>query len=290
MTGALILNADDYGISAGVSRAIATLAEAGRISSTSAIVTRPRWRDDAAALRDLRDRIAIGLHVNLTLGSPLGAMPRVAPSGQFPGLLQLTARAAMREAKAEIAYEIQRQLYAFEEAIGSPPDMIDGHQHVHALPGVRAALFEALAERHTLLLTLLRDPGDLVRRIAKRPRAKFRATAIAAMTKGFGASARRLGLSTNCGFSGFTNFVADRDAVRADFCSAAQCAGPMHIVMAHPGRSDAELAALDPHLLRRDLEFDFLMRDDAFNARVWRPRRQGSFIEWPDHLSAETAS
>ncbi|KAB2849833.1 MAG: ChbG/HpnK family deacetylase, partial [Hyphomicrobiaceae bacterium] len=49
----VLLCADDYAISAGVSRGIAELAEARRISAASAIVTLPRWVDDGPALAAL---------------------------------------------------------------------------------------------------------------------------------------------------------------------------------------------------------------------------------------------
>ena len=145
MTVRVILIADDYALTTGVSRAICELAGAGRLSGTSALVTRPGWPDDADLLRPLRDHLAIGLHFNLTLGEPLGAMPIFAPQGRLPSVSTVTRGAILGMLpEPDIEAEFARQLEAFEVALGAPPDFIDGHQHVHALPGIRNCLFRVL--------------------------------------------------------------------------------------------------------------------------------------------------
>ena len=63
MPGNLILCADDYGLAAGVTQGILELADAGRISATSAIVTFPRWAEDAPRLGPVREKISIGLRL-----------------------------------------------------------------------------------------------------------------------------------------------------------------------------------------------------------------------------------
>ena len=49
---------------------------------------------------------------------------------------------------AEIRAEIERQLDTFEKHLGFPPDHIDGHEHVHVLPGIRQSLFEVVSRRY----------------------------------------------------------------------------------------------------------------------------------------------
>ncbi|MCR4283530.1 MAG: ChbG/HpnK family deacetylase [Bauldia sp.] len=106
MTG-VILNADDYAMTRGISQAILALAEAGRLSSTSAIVTSGHWPADARAAVRLRDRLAVGLHLNLTFGGPLGKMPRLAPEGILPGPDAVIGRALCRRLdRAEVAAKI----------------------------------------------------------------------------------------------------------------------------------------------------------------------------------------
>lgn len=143
-----ILCADDYGMTEAVSRGLLEVASAGRISAASAMASLPDWRRAARDWAAARPAADLGLHVTLTVGAPLGPMPRLAPGGEFPGLGTLAAAALSRRLpRDEIEAEIGRQIDAFCDATGAAPTHVDGHQHVHVLPGVRAALFAALAAR-----------------------------------------------------------------------------------------------------------------------------------------------
>src|SRR5262249_759423 len=77
--GNVILCADDFGMAPGISEAILSLAEGRRLSATSALVTGPLWPRYGPMIARLRNRVAVGLHINLSFGRPLGAMPRLAP-------------------------------------------------------------------------------------------------------------------------------------------------------------------------------------------------------------------
>ena len=281
MTARVILIADDYALTSGVSRAICELAGAGRLSGTSALVTRPGWQGDADLLRPLREQLAIGLHFNLTLGEPLGAMPSFAPNGRFPTLGAVTRGAILQMLpEPDIDAEFARQLDAFEDAIGAPPDFIDGHQHVHALPGIRGCLFRVLQAYATPPGLLLRDPSDRALAISRRGVAPAKALLISNLARGFGAAARRQGYIINDSFAGVSAF--DANSVADEFASAATYAGERHLIMCHPGFMDAELEALDSVTTRREAEFDFLLEANDFTRLVWRPKRASNGrIDWP---------
>jgi predicted glycoside hydrolase/deacetylase ChbG (UPF0249 family) len=278
----ILLCADDYALTEGVSRAVGELAAARRISATSAMVTTPHWPAMAPRLRVHRGRIAVGLHLNLTLGRPLGAMPRFAPGGVLPGRNVVLARAVSGLfSRTEIAAEIERQLDAFETHLGFPPDHIDGHEHMHALPGIRRCLLDAVAGRYPRVKPLLRDPADSWSAIAARGGVPGKARAVAALAVGFASAARRREIPTNRGFSGFSSF--DVNVPYADEIERAfRLPGPRHIVMCHPGHPDAELAALDPVVERRRMEYEALMRDASLVERIWRPARSadGPPVDW----------
>lgn len=286
MTDSFILCADDYGLAAGVTRGILELADARRLSATSAIVTLPRWRDDAEKLQQVRPKIACGLHINLTLGKPLGPAPRLAPGGDFTGPLKLAARAAALGLAGEIADEVERQLDAFETAFKHAPDYVDGHHHVHAMPVVRDGVLAALSKRQLQSRILLRNPGDAASRIAARGRSRAKAAAVAALAAGFGKAAEQAGFTVNDGFSGF---AVDDDDVAADFRASAESLGPRHLMMCHPGFVDGELALLDKLTDRRHAELKFLLEDDSFASRVWLPSRNAAgAVNWPAQLRSET--
>jgi predicted glycoside hydrolase/deacetylase ChbG (UPF0249 family) len=278
----IILCADDYALTEGVSRAVGELAAGRRISATSALVTTPCWPAMAQRLVVHRARIAVGLHLNLTLGAPLGAMPRFAPTGVFPSRNAVLARALSRLIpRREIGAEIERQLDAFETHLGFPPDHIDGHEHMHALPGIRRCLFEAVARRYPGLKPLLRDPADTWAAIGARGPAAGKAKAVAALAWGFAAAARRRGIPTNRGFSGFSRFDVN-EPYAEELAYALREPGSCHIVMCHPGHPDAELAAVDPVVERRRMEYQALMRDGSLVERLWHPARapDGPPVDW----------
>jgi predicted glycoside hydrolase/deacetylase ChbG (UPF0249 family) len=278
----ILLCADDYALTEGVSRAIGELAAARRLSATSALVTTPHWPAMAQRLVIHRGRIAVGLHLNLTLGAPLGAMPGFAAGGVLPKRNAVMLRALLGLVPTrEIAAEIERQLDAFERHFGYPPDHIDGHEHTHVLSGVRQCLFEVVARRYPGVKPLLRDPSDTRRAIAARGGPRGKAMAVAALALRFAAGARRRGIPTNRGFSGFSEF--DVKHPYADELEAAlRAPGPRHIVMCHPGHADAELAAVDPIVERRRMEYEALMRDASLVERLWRPARgpDGPPVDW----------
>lgn len=153
----LAVCADDYGLGPAVDRGILALADQGRITALSALVTMPRWAEAGPALRDTR--AAAGLHFNLTEGEPLStALRRHWP--RFPSLGAVIAQAFLGRLPAAVAGEFEAQLQRFIDVTGRPPAFIDGHQHVHALPGVRSFVLDAAARLGVPLRNTGRLPGQ----------------------------------------------------------------------------------------------------------------------------------
>ncbi len=289
----LLLIADDYAMTQGVSRGIEDLIAAGRLSGTSAMTSMRHWPQHARRIAALRDRAAVGLHFNLTLGRPLTAMPRLAASGTLPSIGALT-RAALLGAidRDEIAAEMRAQLQAFAEHFGALPDFIDGHQHVHALPRIRDGVLAALCEAYGTRgapgpRPLVRDPGDTMARIRAKGRSVAKAAVLAGLARWFGAAARRAGFATNDGFAGVSYFAPA--ATEADFAVLREANGAFPLAMCHPGYVDGELAALDPLTERRRRELDLLLADAGWRERILHPSRNADGrIDWAQ-LGAVTA-
>ncbi len=133
----LVVCADDAGWDAPSDEAIMALASAGRVSAVSVLVHGP----NAAAWRgvELVDNASLGAHLELTWSATEGSN----------GLGRLIAQAyARRLPRAAVKRRLEDQLKRFEALFGRPPDFVDGHQHVHALPGVREPLLALLDERY----------------------------------------------------------------------------------------------------------------------------------------------
>jgi len=150
----LVLCADDFALSDSVSQAIVQLAQRGRLSATSAMVLSPRWSQDAQALKDLRGRMDVGLHLDWTSefaiahghGHSLGQVMLRSVWPAAAGGLQLRA----------VTEEIERQLDAFESVWQAPPDHIDGHQHVQQFGTIRRALLHVMKRRYSTQQPYLR--------------------------------------------------------------------------------------------------------------------------------------
>lgn len=277
----IILCADDYGLTDGVSRAIGELSAARRISATSVLVTGRHWPASAPRLLAHRGHMSIGLHLNLTLGAPLGPMRRLTPEGRFPPRDKLISRAlAGLLDREEIAAEIGRQLTSFETGLGHPPDHVDGHEHVHVLPGVRHALLRVLAARYPHHKPLVRNPSGRAGRVASAG-TRAKALAVRVLALGFARAAHRRGLPTNDGFSGFSGFDV-RLPYAEELADAFREPAGRHIVMCHPGHVDDELARTDPVVARRHMEYEVLMHDHTLPERIWRPSRpsDGPPLSW----------
>lgn len=277
----VILTADDAAITEGVSRAIRELAQARRISAASAMVTTAHWPAEAHRLAVLRDRIAVGLHFNLTLGRSLGTMARLAPTGAFPDISALVSAAVQASIdKSEIRAELDRQLDAFEAALGHPPDHVDGHQHAHALPGIGEVVAETVARRYRHLPPLVRNPADKLVRILRRHAAVPKALTIAWLSRGFARLLADWQLPTNDSFAGISGFAVGETA--HDFERSRRAPGALHLIMCHPGYPDDELARIDKVLDRRLAELELLRSEGGFGCEIWRPERaaNGPPVDW----------
>ncbi len=253
------LCADDFALSPGVNRGVIEALDAGRLSATSVMANRPSWPKGAIPLRRRAAKADIGLHLNLTLGAPLTFMPRFAPSGHLPEIMRLLK--AVRKGdlpEREIRHEIARQLDAFTEHFGAPPDFVDGHQHVQILPQIRHWLFDELESRNLRGKIWLRNSADRPSRILRRASELKKAFAISWLAKGFARDAAARGFATNEGFSGFSRFDPCADYA-VDFESYLRAPGRRHLIMCHPGYCDEELVSADPVTLTRERELNFLL-------------------------------
>jgi predicted glycoside hydrolase/deacetylase ChbG (UPF0249 family) len=256
------LCADDYALTPGVSRGILELLQARCLTAVSVMTTQHGWPQAAAELRPFVPAADIGLHLNLTLGAALGAMPGLAPAGEFPALGTLVRAAVLgRLPLGEIGAEIERQIHAFTKHFGRLPDYLDGHQHVHALPGIRDVLLRALGEQGLAGRLWLRDPGDRIDAILARPMRR-KALAVAVLAGAFASRAQAAGFALNDGFAGFSDFDPAGNYA-ALFAASLRSPGPRHLIMCHPGFADEALARLDPATLSRETELAFF-RSPAF--------------------------
>ena len=130
---AVIVNADDFGQSAGISRGIVEAHERGIVTSASLMVRWPAAAEAAAYARE-HARLSVGLHVDLG--------ESIYRDGEWIALYE---RADRQDAHAA-EREIRAQLSLCRELLQREPTHLDSHQHVHAKEPARSILQGIAAE------------------------------------------------------------------------------------------------------------------------------------------------
>ena len=139
MTRRLIVNADDFGLTSGVSAGILAAHRHGIVSSTTVLATAAIDAESVSALRD--SGLGVGLHVNLTLGRPLsGARSLVGTDGRF---VRDPRHAAARAGVKDVEREVTAQIEKFTSLVRRRPTHLDTHHHVGLLAPVAAVILDA---------------------------------------------------------------------------------------------------------------------------------------------------
>ncbi|MBI4211448.1 MAG: ChbG/HpnK family deacetylase, partial [Deltaproteobacteria bacterium] len=143
----IVLTADDFGFSPAVNEAIVTLSKQGRIGATSLLVNLPASAQ-AFELAKVHG-LDVGWHANLTFGPPVCA-PGEVPSlvdeqGTFFPLRTFLLKMLRKQIEvADVRKELAAQ-YALFSQHQLKISHVDGHQHVHVLPGISRVLGELLS-------------------------------------------------------------------------------------------------------------------------------------------------
>ena len=259
----LIVNADDFGIAEPVNRGIAEAHDRGVVTSASIMATGASF-EHAVALARERPRLGIGVHLVLTEQRPLAAayVPTlVGPEGRFAAHAvelagrQLAARVSLREVKIELDAQIRRVRGA-----GLAVTHLDGHQHVHVLPGIARVVAELAAEHG---IAAARYPAERVRSYMLRDVGGIKRLAEQAGVALCAAAAPRQGLRRSDDFVGFY-FGGRLDEANLKTVLDDLPAGRTIELMCHPGQADMhadgwryawadELAALTSPRIRERL-------------------------------------
>lgn len=235
----MIICADDYGLSDDIDRAILELCGLGRLSAVSCMVALERCGTEALQrLLEHQGKVDIGLHLCLADE----ALPRAADAASdsspphFPaygGFLRRTLLGHCRP--REIFSQVSAQYELFLNKCGRRPDFIDGHLHVHQLPGVSDGLIEFVRSLPADGRPYLRNTGEPLRNLWKARLPWVKAAFIGAFGKRMLARLRAAGLPTNDGFAGIYDF-RNRHRYPEYFPRFAACLSDRNgILVVHPG-------------------------------------------------------
>jgi predicted glycoside hydrolase/deacetylase ChbG (UPF0249 family) len=122
----LIVNADDFGLTPGVTAGILAACRRGIVTSTSVLVTTDVSREQVAEAFEAG--LGLGLHVNFTLGRP---MTRGASLVDGDGRFVRDARRAAAGAEVkDVERELEAQIDRFLTLARRAPTHFDSHHHV----------------------------------------------------------------------------------------------------------------------------------------------------------------
>ncbi len=260
----LIINADDFGLTSGVNRAIAEASRSGVLTSAT-IMANSRAFDEAVMLTQSLPALKTGCHVVLIDGEPItsGLSSLTNSAQRFRSSLKEFAVAAVRKkiSADEIQREAEVQIRKIQ-ASGITVTHVDSHKHTHMFPHVLRAVLRAAK---ACGVPAVRNPFEPLRAwpmgaILGAPSLWVRATEVATLRM-FAASFRKAVQEEDMLTTDGTVGIAATGVLDQKMLTAILNALPEGTweLVCHPGYSDADLQSAGTRLLKsREVELDAL--------------------------------
>ncbi|HOV08862.1 MAG TPA: ChbG/HpnK family deacetylase [Spirochaetota bacterium] len=153
----IIITADDFGLSPGVNRSIVSLYRSGCISRTS-LLPNCNYTDDAInVFKNDVPSMAIGIHFSLTCGRCCASPEDISLIASRDGCLKLNFLNIIfyllnpftrKKFLIQVENELNAQIMTIEK-LGIKISHIDGHRHVHTIPGIFKVV-QKIAAQHDI--------------------------------------------------------------------------------------------------------------------------------------------
>jgi predicted glycoside hydrolase/deacetylase ChbG (UPF0249 family) len=257
MVKSLIVNADDYGHTPGISEGIRQGHLGGIVTSTSAMMNRPLAPAELTVAARTCPNLGVGIHLVLTSGKPVVSAERVSTlvggKGNFrtlPALVEQLTQIDLDQVWAEWNAQVEK----FIRHYGRNPDHLDSHHHCSYFT---PALFERMVRLAEQLHCAIRKPfgADSADAASYLPQELV----ASAMQNYTAFTTQTLPTTTDVFISDFygegatlEHLLAVLDAVAAD---------PAHEtfeLMCHPAKMDHELHGISDYADKRTTELAVL--------------------------------
>lgn len=250
----LIVNADDFGLTSGVNRAILELHATGLLTSAT-LMARAAATDEAIAMAQATPALGVGCHVVLVDGEPaLRAAELPTLTDPETGRLFRTLGTFLRRVvggrirTSEIEAEARAQIQSLQ-ARGVILSHIDAHKHTHMFPQV---LRPVLRAARSCGIKRVRNPFEPAWSVAATPGAPLVRRTQVALLRALASRFRRIvaeeGFTTTEGSIGVLA-TGTLDAATVTSLLRAMPAGGTFELVTHPGYNDADLANVNTRLL-----------------------------------------
>ena len=269
----LLINADDFGLTPGINRAILELHQAGALTSATLMAAAPACAE-AVAMALAHPSLGVGCHVVLVDGEPVAppetiatlldpASPRPAFHPTLGGFLRalLLGRIDPMHIEREAAAQIAKL-----RTLRIQPTHIDTHKHTHLFARVLRPVLRA-AQNHAV--HAIRNPFEPAWSVQATPHAplarRVEVHLLRTLRTQFLRTVRASGLRTTQGSLGVLA-TGTLDATTLRSLLANLPAGTWELVC-HPAHVDDALRATRTRLLAsRQVEFEALLAVLALNA------------------------
>lgn len=164
----LIINADDFGRSNSVNKAIDECMKKNYISSTTLMVNIPYAEEAVAMAKESSYIDKVGLHLNLTEGEPLTERMKnnrlfIGEDGRFTGDFHRKTATRLilnHECKECVKSEIEAQIRKYIDLVGEDANMhIDSHHHIHTDMAILSSIEDLIIKYNIKSVRLSRTFG-----------------------------------------------------------------------------------------------------------------------------------
>ncbi len=256
----LIVNADDFGLTSGVNRAILELHQSGLLTSAT-LMARAAATDEAIEMAKSTPSLGVGCHVVLVDGEPILSGIRDVPNvadpayGRFERSLgsflnTIYSRGVSRKVDYQIEIETRAQIQSLQQR-GVTLTHIDTHKHTHMFPRV---LRPVLRAARSCGIRAVRNPFEPAWSVRATPNApltrRIQVDLLRLLTARFRRIVAEEGFTTTAGALGvLATGTLDAPTVRSLAAAIPTDANQTFELVTHPGYDDADLARANTRLL-----------------------------------------
>ncbi|HEX8810874.1 MAG TPA: ChbG/HpnK family deacetylase, partial [Terracidiphilus sp.] len=262
----LIVNADDFGLTSGVNRAILELHRAGVLTSAT-LMARAAATEEAIEMAKNTPTLGVGCHVVLVDGEPV-LPPEQLPTltdpqtGRFYPTLGAFLRGVVtrRISMSEVRAEAHAQIHLLQER-GVNLTHVDTHKHTHMIPRVLCPVLQAAKACGIRTIRNPFEPGWSARRARNAPfTRRAQVQLLKLFTSRFHQFVAENGFATTAGALGvLATGTLDGPTVRSIMAAIPVGKDAVYELVTHPGYNDADLARANTRLLTsREIERETL--------------------------------
>ena len=276
----LIVNADDFGLTLGVNRAVIEGHTRGIITSSTIMANMGAF-DDAVRLAKDHPSLGVGLHFNITQGVPVAGAEKVRSltdlRGEFLGSSTFLRRIMFGQLRVEeIEIELRAQIEKVLDA-GLNLTHIDSHKHSHALPQVCDVLIKTIGDYGLSAIRLPREKWSFSSGSIKTITQSFGALALAQLCRVSAERMRKAKIRTTDAILGIAQSGLWSKQLMLRMIE--EIPHGLSELMCHPGYDDDELKTVKTRLrssrmtelkLLTDPEIIEKIRDSRVELTTWK--------------------